>query len=295
MSRATTWGAGARRGGELACAGRGVARCRCRRGGLFAVAVLFVGGCAPSSPSTITLSGSSTVAPVAMELARRFEASHSGVRIDIESGGSARGVSDVRERRVRIGMVSRALRADESDLTGHLLAYDGIGVIVRADNQLSGLSRAQLRAIYIGHTRSWRELGGEDRPIVVVHKAAGRSTHELFLQYLGLNDASVRPSVVIGDNEQGIKSVASLPGAIGYVSIGAAAWAIESGADVRLLPMEGIEPTVERVRDGSWPIRRELNLITRGVAEGGVLDFIAFCQSSAATATIESLGFVAAH
>ncbi len=111
--------------------------------------------------------------------------------------------------------------------------------------------------------RNWREVGGSDRTITVVHIAEGRSTLELFLQHFGLKNRQTKAQVIIGDNQQGIKTVTGNPGAIGYVSIGTAEYESTQGAPIRLLPMDGVAATVANVRNGRFPLSRPLNLVTR--------------------------------
>jgi phosphate transport system substrate-binding protein len=148
--------------------------------------------------------------------------------VDVQTGGSSRGIADARKGLADIGLVSRGLGPGESDLRASTIAIDGISVIVHASNAVAALSDAQIRAIYSGAGSNWREFGGVDRRITVVNKAAGRSTLELFLDHFGLRNSDVKAQVVIGDNQQGIKTVAGNRGAIGYVSIGTAEYAAAS-------------------------------------------------------------------
>ena len=103
---------------------------------LLACSALLLAGCAPEREQTISISGSSTIAPLMTEIGQRFETRHPGVRVDVQSGGTSRGIQDVRGGLAAIGMVSRALNADERDLTAHAIARDGIAMIVHADNPL---------------------------------------------------------------------------------------------------------------------------------------------------------------
>jgi len=175
-----------------------------------------------AADNRLVLTGSSTVAPLALEIGKRFEQQNPGTRIDVQTGGSSRGINDVRTGLANIGMVSRALKVSETDLTAHTIALDGIGIILHRSNPIEALSDGQIKAIYTGQIRNWHEVGGQDRPITVVNKAEGRSTLELFLQYFTLKSSQIKARVVIGDNQQGIKTVSGNFGAIGYVSIGTA-------------------------------------------------------------------------
>ncbi len=190
-------------------------------------------------------------------------------------------------------MVSRALKSSEQDLTPHLIALDGIGIIVHSSNPISQLSRAQIIDIYQGKITRWSEVGGNDTTITVVNKAEGRSTLELFLHYFELKNSQIKPQVVIGDNQQGIKTVSGNPGAIGYVSIGSAEFEQRRGTTIKLLPMEGADATVKGVAEGQYPLSRSLNMVTKGEPKGIAAKFIAFAQSEAVVDLIENQFFVA--
>ncbi len=227
----------------------------------------------------LVLTGSSTVAPLASELARRFEERNPLVRIDVQSGGSGRGIADARSGAADLGMASRALKADEQDLTAHTIALDGICLIVHASNPIAALTDEQVVSIYTGRIRNWSDVGGRDGDIVVVNKASGRATLELFREHFHLAEADIRAGVVIGENEQGIKTVAGNENAIGYVSIGSASADAESGVPIRLLEIGGVQPSLENVRTGTYPLVRPLNLVSRGAPNPLALRFVEFARS----------------
>jgi len=245
-----------------------------------------------SQSNRLIITGSSTVAPLMSEIAARFESEHPEVRIDIQTGGSSRGMADVRQGLADIGMVSRALKSSEQDLNPHLIARDGLSLIVHGSNPVSELSKAEIIDIYTGQITHWHEVGGSDNEIVVVHKAEGRSTLELFLSHFQIENLDVEPDVVIGDNQQGIKTVLGNPDAIGYVSIGAAEYEVSAGRSLKLLPLGGIPATTASVRDGTFPLSRELNLVTTGSPTGIVQELIEFAQAAEVKDLIEGLYFV---
>lgn len=266
------------------------------RGSLFIVltllASLFVTGCARDSAEHLVVTGSSTVAPLATVLAERFEAAHPGVKIDIQAGGSSRGIADVRQGLAALGMVSRALKAEEGELAADTIAHDGIAMIVHRDNPVAALTREQIVAIYTGQLRNWQDVGGTDAPITVVNKAEGRSTLELFLGHFKLDTPAIRADVVIGDNQQGIKTVAGNPQAIGYVSIGTAEYEAGRNTPIRLLPLDGVEASTASVAAGRFPLSRPLNLVHRGELTGIARDFVAFARSAEVHDLVTSQYFV---
>ncbi|MEJ2670209.1 MAG: phosphate ABC transporter substrate-binding protein, partial [Gammaproteobacteria bacterium] len=189
--------------------------------------------------NTLTLTGSSTVAPLALEIAKRYEKMHPGVRIDVQTGGSTRGVLDVMSGLADIGMASRELKPSEQGLNVYTIALDGICIILHKSNPVSALSNDQIIDIYTGKIRNWQAVGGEDRTITVINKAEGHSTLELFLHHFKLKNSQIKPDIIIGDNEQGIKTLVGNPGAIGYVSIGTAEYDEQQGVPIKRLAIEG--------------------------------------------------------
>jgi phosphate transport system substrate-binding protein len=247
---------------------------------------------AANSAEKIVITGSSTVAPLVLEIAKRFEKQNPDVRIDVQTGGSGKGIADARSGLAAIGMVSRALKIDEADLIPHVIAYDGVTLIVHKSNPITTLTNAQVRDIYTGNITRWSLVGGKDAPIVVVNKAEGRSTLEVFAGYFGLKNSDIKPQVVIGDNQQGIKTVIGNPLAIGYVSIGSAEYETSQKAPLKLLPLDGVKADSANVQAGKFPLSRQLVLATKIKPEGTVKRFIDFAQSTAVHDLVTAQYFV---
>lgn len=240
----------------------------------------------------LVITGSSTIAPLVAEIGKRFEKRNPDVRIDVQTGGSSRGVSDARSGLADIGMASRALKTEENDLKSFTIALDGVGLILHKDNPVKTLTDQQVIDIYTGKITNWKDVGGKDARITVVNKAEGRSTLELFLHYYKLKNSDIKPQVVIGDNQQGIKTVAGNAGAIGYVSIGTAEFDAGNGVPIKLLPLNGIAASVENVRNGSFPLSRPLNLVTKTAPQGLTKRFIEFASSKNVDDIVEAQYFV---
>ncbi len=256
------------------------------------LALLLVPAASTADSRKLVLTGSSTIAPLAAEIGKRFEALNPGVRVDVQTGGSSRGVNDARSGLADIGMASRSLSATESDLTPATIARDGIAIIVHRDNPVRTLTDAQITAIYTGEITDWREVGGKPGRITVVNKAEGRSTLELFLGYFHIKNSEIKAHIVIGDNQQGIKTVAGNPGAIGYVSIGSAEFETSQGTPIKPLPLGGIAATVANVGNGTFPLARPLNLVAKGEPSGLARQFIDFARSKAVHDLIDAQFFV---
>jgi phosphate transport system substrate-binding protein len=239
------------------------------------------------------INGSSTVAPILAEAAVRLEEQNSRLKIDVQTGGSTRGILDTRDGRNSAGMASRDLSSDEADgLDIHPIAYDGIAIIVHAENPIEELSSDQVRQLFTKETASWEALGSQEKAVHVINKAEGRATLEVFLEHFGLENRQIQADAVVGDNAQGVRLVAGDPQAIGYVSIGEALAAKDRGVPIKLLAQDGVLPTPASVADGSYPIRRTLNLLFRGRADGIGDEILTFLQSAQGQEIIRGLGFV---
>ena len=254
--------------------------------------VLFACASSASDKVLITATGASTIAPLMSEIGKRFEKAHPHVRIDVQSGGTSRGVADVRQGTARIGMVSRALHADEADLQVALIARDGVAMVAHKSNPVTMLTREQIIAIYTGKVKSWKEVGGADLPITVISKADGRSTLEVFSRYFGLNSRAIKAHIIIGDNQQEIRTVSTNKGAIGYVSIGTAEYEARHGAAIKLLQLDQFVPSTRSVASGAYPMARDLNLVYRKPLNKDETALLSFATSPAVNKIIEAQFFI---
>lgn len=260
---------------------------------------LLLGTCLACAPSTsgpeltkLVITGSSTVAPLMSEIAKRYESENPNVRIDVQTGGSSRGIADARSGAADLGMISRDLKDDERDLLAVTVARDGVSLILHADNPLPSLSSEQVRGIFRGEITSWAEIGGPELDVTVVNKAEGRATLEVFKDYFGLESPEIKADVIIGHNEQGVKTVAGNPGAVGYVSIGVAEADVAAGIAVRLPKIDGATPSTAAVADGTFPIARPLNLVHGAELDEAATRFIDYCRSDAVHDLIAAQRFV---
>jgi phosphate transport system substrate-binding protein len=246
----------------------------------------------PALSGRLVVTGSSTIAPLMLEITKAFEKRHPGVRIDVQTGGSSRGIADVRNGLASIGMVSRALTDAEIDIVGVPIARDGIGLIAHKSNPLASLDEQAVADIFTGRITDWKAVGGAPGRVSIVNKAEGRSTLELFLQHFKLKNSEIKASVVIGDNAQGLKTVAGAAGAIGYVSIGAAEFEVEQGALIKLIALGGVKPSSAAVQNGSYPLSRPLTLVTKAKPDGLAASLIAFARSNESHTLIREQFFV---
>lgn len=250
------------------------------------------GASAASDQVLITATGSSTIAPLMAEIGKSYEKANPHVRIDVQSGGSSRGIADVRQGSARIGMVSRALHAGEADLQPVLIARDGVAMVAHKSNPVKMLTREQVIAIYTGKVKNWKEVGGADLPITVISKADGRSTLEVFAQYFSLNSRTIKAHIIIGDNQQEIRTLTTNKGAIGYVSIGSAEYEASHGAPIKMLQLDKFMPSTRNVASGAYPMARELNLVYRKPLNKDETALLNYATSPAVNKIIEAQFFI---
>ena len=240
----------------------------------------------------LVLTGSSTVAPLILEMAKRFEKINSDVRIDVQTGGSSRGVNDARKGLADIGMASRKLNQKETDLKAFTIALDGVGPIVHKDNAVTNLTDEQLKNIFTGKITNWKELGAHDAKIVVVNRAEGRSELKMFLKRYGIKASDVKASLIVGENAHGIKTVSRNKNAITYISVGHSLKEVELGVPIKLIGLNGIAATLENVAAGKFPFARPLNLVVSEAPQGIQKSFIDYTLSQDVRDLIESQSFV---
>lgn len=247
---------------------------------------------APPPAARLLLSGSTTMAPLMLEIGKRFQALHPGIQIEVQMGGSGRGISDARQGKAEIGMVSRALGETERDLFAMPIARDGVAVIVHKDNPVSALSDRQLVDIYSGRIANWRQVGGRDAPLQALAGPPEGGSSELFTHYLRLPYDQLKARERIGPNAERIAAVAADPHAMIWVSVGEAERKARDGAAIKLLAVGGVAASSKNVRSGNYPIARPLTLVTRGAPTGTARAFIEFCVSSQITDLVLAFDFV---
>lgn len=244
------------------------------------------------NPVKLVITGSSTMCSLVTEIAKRFETLHPKTRIEVQCGGSARGISDARAGNADIGMVSRVLAEKEKDLNSFPLARDGISIILHKDNPVESLTDVQVAEIYTGKITNWKIVGGRDASITVVNPLKGYSSVELFTHYFNINYDDIKATVVEGDNSTRLRTVADNPNAIAYLSSGEAERSEKAGAPINILPFNKVAPTSRNIITGNYPITRPLTLVTKGFPSGMVKAFIDFCLSSAVVDVIEQYDFI---
>ncbi len=252
----------------------------------------------------LRISGATTLQPLVEQLAE-VHASRSGIRIYIEGGGSGKGIAHVLEGVSDLGMVSRDLRSEEkAKLHNKLVGLDALCFILNPSVGIMALSRSQVQDLYSGRVKNWAQLGGPDLPVVLVSKELGRATLDLFEGYAMMHHPGrkepgsagyvSRESLEIGSNLEAMTLVAGIPGAVGYVSYGSAMATKARGMAIIIVASDGVAPSHQAILDGSFPIRRGLNLVYAH-ATPAILDFLAAFDTPEGFRLVEADGFIPAR
>ncbi|PKN72041.1 MAG: phosphate ABC transporter substrate-binding protein [Candidatus Cloacimonetes bacterium HGW-Cloacimonetes-3] len=242
----------------------------------------------------ITCAGSTTVLPVAQATAEAFMDINPGINISVRGGGSGVGVAALQNKTADIANSSRPMKAKEITAskskginpTAYPVANDGISIVVHKNNPIKNLTIAQIKGIYTGKIKNWKELGGASMPIVVISRDVASGTFEVFNEK-ALAGAKVDGTAqLLASNNAVVSAVASTPGGIGYAGLG---YVTES---VRVVTVNNVMPSESTVKGGSYPLSRKLYMYTNGKASGDVARFISFIQSHAGQEIVKEQGFI---
>jgi phosphate transport system substrate-binding protein len=249
---------------------------------------------------TIRISGSTTVLPIVQKAADQYMAAHPDADIQTSGGGSGVGIQAIGTKTVDIGMSSREVTADEMKKYPAFVitpvAQDGIAVIVNPANTIQYITLDQVKNIYLGRITKWSEITGADVPgtnnqIVVIGRDSASGTRTYFDETVLLKATPTRQMLEKNSNGAVLQTVAQTPGAIGYVSIGFVS------RDVKALPIwynaDKIVPaSIDNVKDKSYPVSRDLYVITNGQPSGLTGDFIQYILSPEGQKIVADEGYV---
>lgn len=246
------------------------------------MALLLVGCQDSSSDTSIVVSGSTTVLPIAEQAAEQFMElpANEGASVLVSGMGSSAGIEAVSTGTAQIGTSSRELKDTEQDLglVDTPIAHDGIAVIVNPNNPITELTLEQLRSVFSGEITNWSQLGGSDIPIDLINRDEASGTREAFAKVV-MQDATFDIGAVILPGTGQVRDVVSRSkGAIGYISVGFVEPRF-TNTHVKALVVAGIDPTEANVANGTYPISRSLHFFTKGNPEGLVKSYIEYVLS----------------
>lgn len=231
-----------------------------------------------TSQHTITITGSTSVERIVNEMISEYQALHSDINILYTGSGSSAGIKDTLKGINDIGASSRDLSSDETGLVETKFAVDGIAVVVHPSNPVNNLTPKELQDIYTGKITNWKDVGGVDASIYVLSREESSGTRTGFEELVGIDAKEGNPLLrraSVGEGNGPIQlGVASNQYAIGYVSFA------YINSTVKGLKINGVEPTVEHVIDGSYLLQRPFLFVTKeGADSSQVNDFLQFALS----------------
>ncbi|MGL4800403.1 MAG: phosphate ABC transporter substrate-binding protein [Cellulosilyticaceae bacterium] len=231
----------------------------------------------------ITTVGSTTVAVPMEALADTYKEKNPDVVIEVQGVGSSAGVKAAHEKTADIGMASREIKDSEKEygLKETVIAFDGIAMVIHPSNGVSNLTKEQVKDIFNGTVTNWSEVGGADQAIVVVTREDGSGTRSAFEEIVGLTEkrddkevSTIVQTALVAEGNGAIRAnVASKEGAIGFVSLG------YIDETVKAVSIDGVVPTVEGIKDGSYTISRPLLILTQPEVSQDVQAFVDFILS----------------
>lgn len=254
-----------------------------------------VGTAVAGDANSIVVDGSTTVGPIAKAFAEYYMGKHQGVNITVSESGSGNGAKSLINGACDVATLSRPMKNSEKKAAQeagvlaieHIVALDGLSIIVHPGNAVANLTLAQIRDIYTGTISNWKQLGGPDQKIVVISRDTNSGTYESF-NTLVLKDAKLMGGAeYVGSGGAIRQRVMSTPAAIGYVGL-----AFTEG--VKIVSVNGVVPSAESVNDKTYPIARPLYMYTNGrTKEGTALnDFVNLSATAEGKKIIEDTGFI---
>jgi phosphate transport system substrate-binding protein len=259
---------------------------------------LLLSGCTGKQSSSghekITVSGSTTVLPIAQAAAEAYMHDHSNADITVSGGGSGAGITAIGQGTVDIGMSSREVKSSEMtqypDLVVTAVAKDALVMIVNPSNGLSSINLTAVKGIYNGTIKNWKDIGGSDTPIVLIGRDSASGTRGYFQEFVMKNENSTSSMLEKNSNGAVKESVVQTPGAIGYVGLGYHTGGVKAlKLDVNGTLVEGSAATV---LDKTYPASRDLYMVTKGPAKGLAKSYIDFILSPAGQKIVEQQDFV---
>jgi phosphate transport system substrate-binding protein len=249
---------------------------------------------------TIKISGSTTVLPIVQKAADQYMATHPDADIQVSGGGSGVGIQAIGAKTVDIGMTSREVTKDEKAKYPSFVitpvAQDGIAIVVNPANEISSITLDQAKNIYLGKITKWTEITGANVPntnnqIVVVGRDSASGTRSYFDETVLLKATPTSKMLEKNSNGAVLQTVAQTPGAVGYISIGFLS------NDVKAVPIwynanKIIAPTLDNVKTKTYPVSRDLYVITNGQPTGLAGDFIKYILSADGQKIVADEGYV---
>ena len=236
---------------------------------------------------TVSTGGSTSMEKVMSALQEAYAEKEPDVTVTYDPTGSGAGITGATDKTLDIGLSSRKLKDGETGVTATTIALDGIAIIVNNASPVQDLTIDQIAKIATGEVTNWKDVGGEDAPIVLIGREAGSGTRDGFESIVGVTDKCQYAQELTSTGAV-ITGVAANNGAIGYASLSALK------DTVKAVTVEGVACTEETVLDGTYKIQRPFNFVTNDsvTPSDAVQSFIDFATSAEAADLIRAAGAV---
>lgn len=247
-------------------------------------------GCRRDDGRTLNVVGSTSIQPFAELLGQEYGKKHTDHSVDVQGGGSTAGLQAVTNGLAHIGMCSRSLKEDESrQFTPVIIARDGLAIVVHPANPVKELTREQLRQLFSGGIKNWKDVGGKDGPVRPITREEGSGTRESFVN-LVMGKTRISRAALTQESNGAVKElVRGDRAAIGYMSLGLV------GSEIKAVSVDGEEPTVANVLAGKYKLVRPFLFVTKGTPVPEAQKFIDFVLSSEGQKTLEGEGLIRAQ
>lgn len=261
---------------------------------LISLLVFAVTGTAGATGNTIVLDGSTTVGPIAKSFATYFTKKY-GVRVSVSESGSGNGAKSLINSSCTIAAMSRAMKEEEIVAArkkgiipvAHIIALDGLAMIVHPANPVRSLSKAQISSIYRGVITNWKEVGGVNTPIVVIQRESNSGTQDSFKELITGKSMQITGNAETQSSNGAVKTrVSTTRSAIGFLGLGFV------DRSVKAIAVNGVMPNLTTVKNGTYKVTRPLYFYTNGQPSGQVKQFIDLPKTIEGKAIISELGFV---
>jgi phosphate transport system substrate-binding protein len=251
---------------------------------------------APTPKVHLQVEGSTTVGPIADAFKEAIERLDSNVSITVNKTGSGDGAAALIDGRCDVATMSRFMKGDEFSKAvakgvlpvAHVIAMDGVCVIVHPSNPVSELTIEQIRSIYTGQITNWSQVGGPNMAIVPISRDTSSGTYETFHE-LVMNKEKMAGNVeYLSSNPHAHNRVVTTNGAIAYVGLGFV------DHKVRALRVNGVTPSRKTIASGTYPVSRPLFMFTNGYPKLGtpLHAFVTLHLSKKGQEIVEAIGFV---
>lgn len=266
---------------------------------ILAILMMVISGCGEKK-ELVQLKGSDTILNLGQVISESIMQENKNIKIAVTGGGSGTGIASLLNGTVDIAQASRPIKEKELKKAGEFgkkikewtVAFDGITVVVNKDNGIENLSMAQLRALFIGEIKNWKELGGKDLEIISLSRDTSSGTHVFFKEHVLRKGKSkgreeYRSDVIYLPSNQSIMAeTANNIAAIGYIGMG------YMNDTVKAVDIDGVKATVENVASKKYSISRGLYWYTEGEIEGSKKDILDFMFSEKGQELVKKEGFV---